>query len=190
MKNPLGTPSGKIEIYSNTIAEFKYDDCPPHPTWLEPTEWLGGAQAKKYPLHIVSPHPQYRLHSQLDNTALREVHEIGGREPIWINSVDAKARGIVEGDVVRVFNDRGSVLVGAFMTSRIRSGVVMLQEGAWYDPDKPGQPDAMCKHGLINVLTLDKGTSKLAQGNIANTALVQIEKYSQPLPTITAFEAP
>lgn len=190
IKNPLGTPSGKIEIYSNTIEGFKYDDCPPHPTWLEPTEWLGGAQAKKYPLHIVSPHPQYRLHSQLDNTELRKVYEIGEREPIWINSGDAKARGIVEGNVVRVFNDRGAVLAGAFVTSRILPGVVMLQEGAWYDPDKPGQPDAMCKHGLINVLTLDKGTSKLAQGNIANTALVQIEKYTHPIPAITAFDAP
>jgi trimethylamine-N-oxide reductase (cytochrome c) len=190
VKNPLGTPSGKIEIYSNTIEGFKYDDCPPHPTWIEPTEWLGGAQAKKYPLHIVSPHPQYRLHSQLDNTVLREAYEIGEREPIWINTDDAKARGITHGDVVRVFNDRGSALAGAFVTPRMRRGVVMLQEGAWYDPDEPGRPSAMCKHGLINVLTLDKGTSKLAQGNVANTALVQIEKYHQPLPAITAFVAP
>ena len=190
VKNPLGTPSGKIEIYSPTIAGFNYDDCPPHPTWLEPTQWLGSAEAQKHPLHIVSPHPQYRLHSQLDNTVLRHAYEIGGREPIWINTEDAKTRGIPQGAVVRVFNDRGSVLAGALVTSRIRRGVVMLQEGAWYDPDRPGEPDAMCKHGLINVLTIDKGTSKLAQGNIANTTLVQVERYKEPLPAITAFTPP
>lgn len=190
VKNPLGTPSGKIEIYSNTIADFKYDDCPPHPTWIEPTEWLGGTKAEKYPLHVVSPHPQYRLHSQLDNTVLRQAYEIGAREPIWINSENAKARGILDGDVVRVFNDRGSVLAGAFLTPRVRAGVVVLHEGAWYDPERPGEIGTPCKHGLINVLTLDKGTSKLAQGNIANTALVQVEKYGGPLPAITAFEAP
>ena len=66
--HPLGTPSGKIEIYSLAIEKFNYDDCPPHPTWIEPTEWLGPAKAKKHPLHIVSPHPKYRLHSQMNNT--------------------------------------------------------------------------------------------------------------------------
>ena len=190
VKHALGTPSGKIEIYSKTIAGFKYDDCPPHATWIEPAEWLGDAKAKTYPLHIVSPHPNSRLHSQLDNTTLRESYEIGSREPIWINEGDAKARGIAKGDVVRVFNDRGSVLAGALTTSRVRAGVVVLHEGGWYDPDQPGKPGALCKHGLINVLTLDKGASKLSQGNIANTALVQVEKYEQPLPAITAFDPP
>jgi trimethylamine-N-oxide reductase (cytochrome c) len=190
VKNPLGTPSGKIEIYSDVIASFDYDDCPPHPTWIEPTEWLGDAKASEYPLHVLSPHPSMRLHSQLDNTSLRQTYEVGAREPIWINSEDAKARGITEGDVVRVFNDRGSLLAGALVTPRARAGVVVLHEGAWYDPEKPGETGAMCKHGLINVLTLDKGTSKLAQGNIANTALVQVEKFYQPFPAITAFDAP
>ncbi|MDE2166667.1 MAG: trimethylamine-N-oxide reductase TorA [Alphaproteobacteria bacterium] len=189
-KNPLGTPSGKIEIYSKTIAAFKYDDCPPHPTWIEPAEWLGGAGAQKHPLHIVSPHPKHRLHSQLDNTVLRHSYEIGAREPIWLNSDDAKARGIAQGDIVRVFNDRGSILAGAFVTPRMRPGVVCLHEGAWYDPDKPGKLDATCKHGLINVLTINKGTSKLAQGNIANTALVQVERYREAPPKITVFTPP
>jgi trimethylamine-N-oxide reductase (cytochrome c) len=190
VKNPLSTPSGKIEIYSDLIASFSYDDCPPHPTWIEPTEWLGDAKASEYPLHVLSPHPSMRLHSQLDNTSLREAYEVGAREPIWINPEDAKARGIVAGDVVRVFNDRGSVLAGAVVTSRVRAGVVVLHEGAWYDPEKAGETGTMCKHGLINVLTLDKGTSKLAQGNIANTALVEVENFHQPLPVITAFDAP
>ncbi|WP_345796763.1 trimethylamine-N-oxide reductase TorA [Castellaniella sp. MT123] len=189
-QNPLGTPSGRIEIYSKQIAGFKYDDCPPHPTWLEPVEWLGSAKAKKHPLHIVSPHPQFRLHSQLDNTILRKAYEVHDREPVWLSVADAKQRGIAQGDVVRIFNDRGSVLAGAVVTDRIMQGVVMLQEGAWYDPDVPGDPHAMCNHGLINVLTLDKGTSRLAQGNIANTCLVEVERYGKPIPEVRAFTVP
>ena len=188
--NALGTPSGKIEIYSFAIEKFGYDDCPPHPTWIEPTEWLGSKKAKKHPLHIVSPHPKYRLHSQMDNTWLRDVYEVAGREPLWISPHDAKARGIKSGDVVRVFNDRGALLAGAIVTDRIRQGVVMLQEGAWYDPDEPGKAGALCKHGNINLVTLDKGTSKLAQGNIANSALVEIEKHKGVAPPVTAFTPP
>ncbi len=190
VKHALGTPSGKIEIYSQAIAAFKYDDCPPHPTWIEPTEWLGSPKAKAHPLHLVSPHPRWRLHSQLDNTRLRALYEIGGREPIAISTKDAKARGIKKGDVVRVFNERGSILAGALVTPRVRPGVVVLHEGAWYDPEKPGEVGATCKHGLVNVLTLDKGASKLSQGNIANTALVQVEKYRKRAPKVTAFTAP
>lgn len=188
--NALGTPSGKIEIYSLEIEKFGYPDCPPHPTWIEPTEWLGSEKAEKHPLHIISPHPKYRLHSQMNNTWLRETYEVAGREPLWIHTDDAKSRGITNGDVVRVFNDRGALLAGAIVTDRIRQGVVMLQEGAWYDPDKPGEIGALCKHGNINLVTLDKGTSKLAQGNVANTALVQVEKYGGTLATVTAFHVP
>ncbi len=173
--NALGTPSDKIEILSLEIEKFGYDDCPPHPTWIEPTEWLGSEETKKHPLHIISPHPKYRLHSQMDNTWLRDTYEVAGREPLWMNPEDAKARGIGSGDVVRAFNDRGALLAGAIVTDRIRQGVVMLHEGAWYDPDRPGEVGALCKHGNINLVTLDKGTSKLAQGNIANTALVEVE---------------
>jgi trimethylamine-N-oxide reductase (cytochrome c) len=188
--NALGTPSGRIEIYSSTIEKFKYDDCPPHPAWLEPAEWLGSEKTEKFPFHVISPHPKFRLHSQMNNTWLREAYEVGGREPIWIHPDDAKKRGIKNGDVVRVFNDRGQLLAGAIVTNRIRPGVLMLEEGAWYDPDKPGEPGALCKHGNINVLTLDKGTSKLAQANIANTVLANIERYEGTPPPVTAFIPP
>ncbi|WP_456411763.1 trimethylamine-N-oxide reductase TorA [Oceanithermus sp.] len=188
--NPLGTPSGKIEIYSRTIEKFGYDDCPPHPTWLEPAEWLGGAKAKRYPLHLVSPHPKYRLHSQLDNTWIRDWYEVHEREPMWIHPDDARARGIKHGDVVRIFNDRGELLAGAYVTDRIRRGVIAVHEGAWYDPDEPGRPGALCKHGNVNTVTMDKGTSKLAQGNVANTVLVEVERYVGPVPKVTAFDPP
>ncbi len=188
--NPLGTPSGKIEIYSQAIAGYHYDDCPPHPTWLAPVEWLGSPLAKRYPFHVLSPHPRYRLHSQLDNTWIRAWYEVNAREPLWINPDDAQARGIGNGDIVRVFNDRGEVLAGALLTARVRRGVLILHEGAWYDPARAPADRPLCKHGLINVLTLDKGTSRLAQGNIANTVLADVEKFAGEPPAITAFSPP
>ncbi|MGB6330125.1 MAG: trimethylamine-N-oxide reductase TorA [Halarcobacter sp.] len=188
--NRLGTPSGKIEIYSKTIEAYNYSDCKPHPTWYEPIEYLGSKKAEKYPFHIVSPHPKYRLHSQLNNTWLRNVYEVQGREPMLINPADAKAKGINDGDVVRVFNDRGSILAGAVVTDTIRKNVVSISEGSWYDPADFANGDTTCVHGHVNVLTIDKGTSSLAQGNIAHTALVDFEKFEGELPPIKVFSAP
>jgi len=187
--NRLGTPSGRIEIFSKKIASYNYDDCKGHPMWYPPMEWLGADLAKEYPLNLVSPHPKYRLHSQLNNTWLRELEEVKGREPIWISQEDAKKRGIVNGDVVRIFNERGQVLGGAVVTNTVSTGIVRMQEGAWFDPTDPGASDNLCKHGDVNVLIPDKGTSQLAQGNQA-TALVEIEKYKGVLPEITAFKCP
>jgi len=188
---PLGTATGKIELYCKAIEKMGYDDCPPHATWIEPIEWLGSKKAKQYPLHMLSPHPKDRLHSQANHVAsLRKRYTIQDREPIWMNTEDAGARGIKHGDLVRVFNDRGEVLAGAYVTDRLRPGVVRLREGGWYDPKEPGKAGSLCKYGHVNVLTIDKGSSKLAQGNIANTALVQVEKFTGTAPKVTAFDAP
>ena len=188
--HPLGTPSGKIEIYSETIASFTYDDCPPHPTWLDPGEWLGGPLAARYPLHLLSPHPNDRLHSQMDQTWLRQRYEVGAREPVWINPQDAAARGITNGDIVRVFNDRGQTLAGAVVTARTRRGVVAIHEGGWYDPLVPGQPGTLDRHGNINTVSSDAPNSKLSDGNSSHTALVQVEKYVGMPPAVTAFTPP
>ncbi|WP_413829575.1 trimethylamine-N-oxide reductase TorA [Desulfobacula sp.] len=188
---PLGTATGKIELYCKAIEKMGYEDCPAHATWIEPIEWLGSKKAGQYPLHLLSPHPKDRLHSQMNNVAsLRKKYAIQDREPVWISAADAKARGINHGDVVRVFNDRGQTLAGAYVTDKLRQGVVRLREGGWYDPQEPGKAGSLCKYGHINVLTIDKGSSKLSQGNIANTALVQIEKYTGKLPEVTAFDPP
>ncbi len=188
---PLGTPSGKIELYSKTIEKMGYKDCPPHAVWMEPVEWLGSKKAAQYPLHLLSPHPKERVHSQMNHVAsLRKTYTIKDREPVWISATDAKARGIAHGDVVRVFNDRGQVLAGAFVTEKLRPGVVRLKEGGWYDPATPGKENSLCKYGHVNVLTIDKGTSKLAQAPSANSALVQIEKFKGKLPAVTAFDPP
>lgn len=185
----LGTPSGKIEIFSRKIAGYGYKECKGHPSWMEPMEWLGSSVAKEFPLNLVSPHPKYRLHSQLNNTWLRDLEEVQGREPIWINPKDAQKRGIANGDVVRIFNKRGAILGGAVVTDYVMEGVVRMQEGAWYDPVEPGKAGSLCKHGDVNVLIADIPTSELAQGNQA-TALVEIEKYKGTLPPITVFDAP
>ncbi len=189
MRHPLKTPSGRIEIFSERIASFGYEDCPGHPVWLEPVEWLGSSKAATYPLHLMSNQPRTRLHAQLDNGRVSRESKIRGREPVWIHPEDAMRRGIATNDVVRVFNDRGQVLAGAVVTDLVMPGVVQLATGAWYDPDA-SRPDRLEKHGNPNALTLDKGTSRLAQGPIAHSCLVEIEPWSGPLPPVTAFEPP
>ena len=186
----LPTPSGRIELASSTIAGFGYDDCPGHPAWLEPAEWLGSELARRFPLHLISNQPFTRLHSQYDNGAYSQDSKVGGREPIRLHPDDARARDIAEGDVVRVFNDRGSCLAGAVLDADLRRSVVQLSTGAWWDPEAPGDPSALDRHGNPNVLTLDKGTSRLAQGPIAQTALVELERYDGPLPEVQAFTPP
>lgn len=187
--NPLKTPSGKIEVFSETIDGFGYDDCAGHASWMEPAEWLGSDDAATYPLHMISNQPRARLHSQLDCGDVSRGAKIADREAIWINESDAAARGIATGDVVKVFNGRGQVLAGAFVTDQIRPGVVQLATGAWFDPDPDDK--GLDRHGNPNTLTIDKGTSKLAQCSVAQTALVQIEKAdADAIPAVEAFELP
>jgi biotin/methionine sulfoxide reductase len=188
--SPLSTPSGRIEIFSSTIASFGYDDCLGHPAWFEPAEWLGSATAQRFPLHLLTTQPPTRLHGQMDMGCVSRKSKITSREPIRISLVDAASRGIRNGDIVRVFNERGALLAGVIVTYELRPGVVQISTGAWYDPLYPGSPGSLDKHGNPNVLTLDKGTSRLAQGSSAQTALVEIEKYTGELPPVTAFDPP
>lgn len=187
---PLATPSGRIEIFSHTIDGFGYDDCVGHPRWYEPTEWLGGERAQAYPLHLLANQPATRLHSQLDGGATSQSSKVQGREPIRIHPDDAAARGVGDGDVVRVFNDRGACLAGVVIDDRLRPAVVQLSTGAWFDPADPADPDAMCVHGNPNVLTEDVGTSSLARGCTGAHVLVQIEKFDGSLPPVRAHRPP
>jgi biotin/methionine sulfoxide reductase len=188
--HPLKTPSGRIEIYSEKIASFGYDDCPPHAVWLEPIEWLGGKTAERYPLHMLSDQPADKLHSQLDHSPHARATKIKGRQPITLHPSDAAARGIAAGDLVRVFNDRGACLAAARLSDRIRPGVVRLSTGAWFDPADAGSNRPLEKHGNPNALTLDIGASKLSQGCIAQTCLVEIERHDGPAPAVTAHRLP
>ncbi len=189
-QHPLGTPSGKIEIYSETIASFGYDDCPGHPVWLDRTEWLGGVRAARYPLHLISNQPAPRLHSQLDFGALSLATKIAGREPATMHPLDAAARGILAGQIVRLYNDRGACLAGVHLSENIRQGVIQLSVGAWYDPVDGDESPGLCVHGNPNVLTPDVGTSKLGQGPSAQSCLVEVERYDKPLPPVRAFVPP
>ena len=186
----LRTQSGKVELYSERIAKMGYDDCPPQPTWIEPAEWLGSEKASKYPLHMISSQPKTRLHSQMDCGPIAGAEKIAGREPVAINTEDAAARGISDGDLVRLFNDRGACLAGALVTDDVRPGAIRLYTGAWYDPVEAGTIGSLDRHGNPNMLTLDKGTSKLGQGPAAQTALVQVERFDGDAPAVSVFDPP
>lgn len=188
--HPLSTPTGRIELFSEVIASFGYDDCPGHPVWLEPTEWLGSDKAVRYPLHLISNQPATRLHSQLDMCRVSLKSKVRGREPCRMSAEDANIRGIRDGDVVRIFNDRGSCLAGAQISNDLRAGVIQLSTGAWYDPLEAGVVGTLEIHGNPNVLTPDRGTSRLAQGPAPHSNLVQVEKFEGEVPPITIFEPP
>jgi biotin/methionine sulfoxide reductase len=186
----LPTPSGRIEIASTTIAGFGYADCPGHPAWLPPVDGAGSPAASRFPLQLVANQPSTRLHSQLDFGATSLASKIDGREPVRIHPRDAAARGISDGDIVRLYNERGACLAGAVLSDSLRPGVVQLSTGAWYDPEDPEAATPLCVHGNPNVLTRDAGTSRLAQGCTGQLSLIEIERFAGALPRIKAFDPP
>lgn len=167
--SPFPTPSGKIEIYCQRIADLDNADIPPIPKYIEPWEGPTDPLTEKYPLQLVTVHHVSRAHSCFDNNPW-----LGGLEPqsLWISTADADSRNIHNGEKVRVFNDRGETVVLATVTERIMPGVVALEEGAWYRPDEAGRDQA----GSPNVLTRDEYAP--GGGFPYNTSLVQVQKAS------------
>ena len=183
---PLQTPSGKIEISSETIANFQLPDCYSHPYWFEPYEWLGNVN--EYPLHLISNQPTHRLHGQLDNAYESQKSKINGKEPVMINSKDAFDRDIKKGDIVMLYNARGRVLAGAKISDNVMPGVIVLSTGAWFDPDYDLNIE---KHGNPNVLTKDIGTSSLGQGPTCHTTLVELKRAEKKdILDVSIFENP
>ncbi|HTE81054.1 MAG TPA: molybdopterin dinucleotide binding domain-containing protein, partial [Reyranella sp.] len=152
--------------------------------------WLGAKKAERFPLHMLSDQPTDKLHSQLDHSPHSRATKIKGRQPVAMHPADAAARGIGDGDLLRVLNDRGACLAAARLSDRIRRGVVRLSTGAWFDPQDSGSNSPLEKHGNPNALTLDIGASKLSQGCIAQTCLVEIERFDGPAPEVTAHRLP
>lgn len=183
---PLPTPSGKLEIFSETIASFGEPDCPGHPTWLGPTNVPDPAT----PYVLVANQPRTRLHSQFDFGGHSGGAKHRGREVARMHPGDAAARGIADGDIIRLHNERGACLAGVVLTDGIRPGVIQLPTGAWYDPADPSEDKPLCVHGNPNVLTRDIGTSALAQGCTGQLTTVQVERFDGNLPPINAFEPP
>jgi anaerobic dimethyl sulfoxide reductase subunit A len=165
--NPFPTPSGKIEIFSQRVADLNKPDTPPIPKYMPTPEDRKDPLFEQYPLQLLTPHPKNRVHSELYMVPwLREVEE----HRAWINPLDAESRGIKDGDDIFVFNDRGKVAIKAWITERIMPGVVSIFEGAWYNPDKDGVDRGAC----ANTLTKDAYSGGGAA--VLNTSLVEIEK--------------
>ncbi len=174
--NPIKTASGKIELFSETIAGYALSDFAGHAEWREPAEWLGSALSERFPLQMISIQPGDRLHSQMDATATVQGNKTAGHETLWMHHDDAAARQLADGDEIEVFNDRGRMLAGVRLTDGVTPGVVLIATGAWFDP---GFGQAWHDHdraGNPNVLTLDIGTSSLTQGPNAMSCLVQAQK--------------
>lgn len=172
----LPTPSGRIELFSDRIASFAYSDCSAHPSWIEPKEWLGASNSL-YPLHLISHQPSTRLHSQMEAGELSRGAKIGGCEPIAIHPEDAAVRGIVHGDKVEVINSRGSFIAGAKVSDEVMRGVAVIATGAWYHPENASELSSTELNGNPNVVTQDRGTSRLAQGSTAMSCLVEIRPF-------------
>ncbi len=179
---PLRTETGRLTLSNRQIAAMNLPDCPGHPTWIEPVEWLGHAQSDE--LHLISGQPRTRLHSQLDNGAVSSSSKSKGRETCHLHPQVAARLGATTGDIVYLWNERGACLAALEVTEDIRPDCIALPTGAWYDPvildnqriDMRGNP---------NVLTLDIGTSGLAQGNIGHTALVRVKRWYGQLPEVS-----
>ncbi len=188
-KHPLKTPTGKIEFYSERLAKsFPVDEeRPPVPKWIEKSplhdDRLSSERAKKYPLLCMSNHGRWRVHANHDDiTWFHEIETCKVRgadgylyEPIWIHPTEARKRGIEHGDVVKVFNEKGGVLCGAYITERIMPGVAYVDHGARYDPIVPGKLD---RGGAINTITPHNNISKNCTGMVVSGFLVEAERVN------------
>ena len=188
--NPLPTPTGKLEFYSESIAKNFPDDTerPPIPKWIEKSEThderLSSFRALQYPLLIMSNHGRWRVHAQCDDISwTREA--LTGKvkgwdgylyEPCWLNPVDAAKRGIQNGDIIRVYNERGSVLCGALVWERVMPGVISIDHGARVDYIMPGKLD---RGGAINTIAPQGLVSKHCAGQATSGYLAEVEKVDQ-----------
>jgi len=185
-KYPMSTPTGKLEFWSQRLAESFPDDeeRPPVPHWIEKSEFhderLSSVRARQYTMLVCSNHPRWRVHAQMDD--VNWFHEIvTGKvigpdgyhyEPAWLHPADAARRGIETGDVVDIYNERGHVLAGAYVNERIMPGVVYIDHGARYDPIVPAELD---RGGAINTICPHHTTSKNCAGMVTSGFLAEVK---------------
>ena len=166
--NPFPTPTGKIELFCQDLADLNAPDTiPAIPKYIETWEGVNDPLREKYPLQLITPHSRKRIHSQLHH-----IPWFRNLEPhiVWINPADAESRGISEGDEVKVANDRGTIIIAAKVTPRIMPGVVAIYQGAWYQPDETGAD----RGGCVNVVS--RGEHSPGGSYSANTTLVEVAK--------------
>jgi molybdopterin guanine dinucleotide-containing S/N-oxide reductase-like protein len=186
----LGTYSGKIEFVSESLKAHLPDDDerPVMPRFIPSWEGHTSELAKKYPLQLITPHPRYSFHTHHDSN-VTWLGEIRGHRvlkdgiywrPARLNPADASARGIKDGDIIKLFNDRAAVLCIADVTERMRPGVAHCYYGSGkYDPIEPGNPDSPDRGGCVALLTPSRMLSKNAPGMAPNSCLIEIEKWGK-----------
>ena len=191
---PFKTASGKIEFYSSYVANEAnrgkgehydsfgrlYDNLPsdwgaltPSAIYQTPVRGMDDPLVKKYPLVLMAPHGRYRVHYLFFNHPWLRGQVYQHR--VWISTTDAKARGIKDGDMIQVYNDRGKVVMPAYVTSRIMPGLTVIRHGGWYIPDESGidfgaSPSTLLGGDFESCITPAKATN-----------LVQVEKYQGEL---------
>ncbi len=167
--HPLDTPSGKIELFSKRLYEMANpEEIPAVPKYIQEWESPFGPEAEPYPLQAIGHHYMPRVHSTHDNV---DWLEEAFPQRLFINELDAGQRGIADGDLVQVYNDRGTMILPCRVTRRILPGVVDIPQGAWWTPDENG----VDRRGSVNVLTSERWTP-LAFGTAQHTIMVQVEK--------------
>ena len=186
----LQTQSGKIEFESSSLKRLDPND-PERPTISKYIpSWEGHHTTelyKKYPLQLISPHPRFSFHTQADGkdsfvNDIKDHRVLIENYYYWIiriNKKDAEDRGINQGDLVKVYNDRGAVICAAQVTERILPGTVhSYGSSAKYDPvGEPGySPD---RGGCINLLSTKRSIISKSHSTAPNSCLVQVEKWGQ-----------
>lgn len=169
--NRLRTPSGKIEIFSGRLHDMKnHAEIPAIPKYIQEWESPFGPESKKYPLQAIGHHYMPRVHSTHNNNpwTMEAFPQL-----VFINQADATSRGLKSGEMVKVYNDRGVILLPCKITRKIMPGVIDIPQGAWYKPDSNGYD----RGGCVNTLTSEKWTP-LAKGNPQHTIMVQVEKFT------------
>ena len=172
LKNKLNTPSGKIELFSKDLYDMNNPGfIPPVPKYIEEWESPFGKESEKYPLSVIGHHYMPRVHSTHDNNDWAcEAFP----QRVFINEIDAELRGIKSGDFVKIYNDRGAIIMKSRVTNKILPGVIDIPQGAWWEPDEKG----IDRRGNVNVLTSEKWTP-LAFGNAQHTIMAQVEKAEE-----------
>ena len=186
--NELGTYSGKIEFESQSLLEHFPDDeeRPPVPHYIESWEGYNSKLTAKYPLQLISPHPRFSYHTHHDTHVpwLAEIpaHRLVKNGYAWrivrIHPSDARKRNIKHEDIVKLYNDRGTVLGIAQVTERMRPGVIHSYESSSkYDPIQPGVPGSPDMGGCVNLLTPSRMLSKNAPGMAPNSCLIEVARW-------------